>query len=341
MLNVFVFFLFFNIQKLIHELGHYLIAQRLGVNVREFGIGYRPRMLKLGNIKETMVTLNWLPIGSFIKMTDDTEDVQENFRAQSKRNRIGILAIGPIITLITCLVYVLPSVAIHTQSFLSGVPTPITGVNMVGEEATIAKMVIRSIGEGSPADTSGLELGDIIVGGDNIEFQYTGDVTAYIEQNRGQEIILHIDRNGQRIEIPVVPRENPPQGQGLVGFGFYYEREMEIVSLPPLRALSKGIDTTVWYFWKTITYPIDLIQHQIPFSQVISGSNEAMSYQIGLVYDEVTTDDQYNQTYALLGMLSIVLTSPLIFVSLISLMPIPGWDIWRILLIIFEKKNAS
>ena len=52
----------------IHEFGHFVVARRARVRVHEFGIGFPPRALILGKDKETVYTLNWLPIGGFVRL---------------------------------------------------------------------------------------------------------------------------------------------------------------------------------------------------------------------------------------------------------------------------------
>lgn len=52
---------------IIHELGHFVAAKMVGINVLEFGIGFPPRMMRLFTWRETEFTLNWLPIGGFVR----------------------------------------------------------------------------------------------------------------------------------------------------------------------------------------------------------------------------------------------------------------------------------
>src|ERR1700712_5735902 len=52
---------------LIHELGHFFAARLVGVTVLEFGIGFPPRLIKLFEQGGTEFTLNWLPIGGFVR----------------------------------------------------------------------------------------------------------------------------------------------------------------------------------------------------------------------------------------------------------------------------------
>lgn len=52
---------------IIHELGHFFAAKIVGINVLEFGIGFPPRVGRLFTWGETEFTLNWLPIGGFVR----------------------------------------------------------------------------------------------------------------------------------------------------------------------------------------------------------------------------------------------------------------------------------
>lgn len=64
-LAIFVFF----IVVFIHEMGHFLAARWSGVKVQEFGIGIPPRLMRVfRDRKGTEWTLNWLPIGGFVRL---------------------------------------------------------------------------------------------------------------------------------------------------------------------------------------------------------------------------------------------------------------------------------
>jgi regulator of sigma E protease len=52
---------------LIHELGHFLAARAVGIAILEFGIGFPPRLARLFRWRETDFTLNWLPLGGFVR----------------------------------------------------------------------------------------------------------------------------------------------------------------------------------------------------------------------------------------------------------------------------------
>ena len=58
----------------IHELGHFVTARLAGVRVLEFGLGFPPRAKVLRSHGETLYTLNWLPIGGFVRLEGEDGD---------------------------------------------------------------------------------------------------------------------------------------------------------------------------------------------------------------------------------------------------------------------------
>jgi regulator of sigma E protease len=70
--------LFFFVLVTIHEWGHFYFAKRAGILVREFAIGFGPRLFSFKH-GETRYTLRMLPIGGFVRMAgEDPEIVQIN-----------------------------------------------------------------------------------------------------------------------------------------------------------------------------------------------------------------------------------------------------------------------
>ena len=76
MTTILAFIIALLVLVIIHELGHFFAAKLFSVRVDEFGIGYPPRARKLFRWKGTDFTLNWLPLGGFVKIfgEEDEED---------------------------------------------------------------------------------------------------------------------------------------------------------------------------------------------------------------------------------------------------------------------------
>ncbi|MBO9607921.1 MAG: RIP metalloprotease RseP [Paenibacillaceae bacterium] len=74
--NVIQIVLMFFVLVTLHEWGHYYFAKRAGILVREFAIGFGPKLFSYKK-GETRYTLRLLPIGGFVRMAgEDPEIVQ-------------------------------------------------------------------------------------------------------------------------------------------------------------------------------------------------------------------------------------------------------------------------
>lgn len=71
-LGIIVAILMFSIIVILHEFWHFSAARIFGVRVEEFGLGIPPRAKKLFTDKKwTLFSLNWLPLGGFVKLTGE------------------------------------------------------------------------------------------------------------------------------------------------------------------------------------------------------------------------------------------------------------------------------
>ncbi len=162
---------------LIHEIGHYITARLLNVRVLEFGIGFPPRAKVLRTKGETLWTLNWLPIGGFVRMDGEDGDGADDPRAFSAKPlwvRLTILVAGVVMNV------VLAFVIFFAIALLA---SPVTGV-AVGQVET-----------GSPAAAAGLKPGDEIYGVAGERYEFFGrNVIDGLREHAGQTISLDIVR---------------------------------------------------------------------------------------------------------------------------------------------------
>jgi regulator of sigma E protease len=85
-IGILVAFIIFSIVVLIHEYGHFASARFFWVRVEEFGLGIPPRAKKLWRDKNwTLFSLNWLPIGGFVKLSWEQVVQFQLYDKQNKR----------------------------------------------------------------------------------------------------------------------------------------------------------------------------------------------------------------------------------------------------------------
>src|SRR6185369_5549585 len=86
----------------VHELGHFLVAKKLGVKVLRFSIGFGP-VLFSRRTAETEYAISAIPMGGYVKMLgeDDDDDIaalaepERAFSTQPVRRRGAIVFAGP------------------------------------------------------------------------------------------------------------------------------------------------------------------------------------------------------------------------------------------------------
>jgi len=175
----------------IHELGHFFTARLSNVRVLEFGIGFPPRAKVLRNKGETLYSLNWLPIGGFVKLEgeDGTDaDDPRSFSHQGLAKKLTILVAG-------VLMNVLLAVVIFTG--IAWLASPFVGVKFFEVQA------------GSPAAAAGLQPGEAIVAVDGQRYQFITGPTALngLRDRAGETIVLTIaDDAGAQRDVTVTLR---------------------------------------------------------------------------------------------------------------------------------------
>lgn len=199
LLGAITFFLVFIGMILVHEIGHFTAARLVKIDVEEFGFGIPPRMLTLFTWKGTKFTLNWLPLGGFIRLKgEDDPTVPGGMAASKPWRRLVVLLAGVTMNLLT---------AVFAYSILFskvGIPDQTTTV-IIGTE------------EGAPAALAGIEVGDRIVEFNGQQVTNTNELISLIHSNLGQPVDLLLDRNGESVEVTITPRTDWPEGSGPMG----------------------------------------------------------------------------------------------------------------------------
>ena len=194
---------------ILHEAGHFLFARRFGVKVEEFGIGYPPRIFSFKK-NEVIYSINAIPFGGFVKIVE--HDGPNSFSSKSLGKRTIILLAGVVNNALIAFL-------LFTILFSIGMPT--FALPEAYKQDIPSAVTIREIEKDSPASLAGLESGDVILGMERLDSFYEttsiGDVQDKTKEFQGKEIQLIIQREGESIEIGIIPRESPPEGKGYLG----------------------------------------------------------------------------------------------------------------------------
>jgi regulator of sigma E protease len=233
----------------IHEFGHFLVARRAKVRVHEFGIGFPPRAKVLGNDGETTYTLNWLPIGGFVRLEGEEgeSDDPRSFVRQPLSTRLVILVAGVVMNLV---------LAFLIFAFIAAVSDP------------VARVRIGAVQPGSPAEQAGLqggqaigqddegraiydESGDLILAIDGQVFPVFDSMDVpdaplrYLRDRPGQPVTLTVrDAAGTERQVPVTLRVPGPD-EGPLGILAHPRLVQEETQNDALTAIRIGADRTL------------------------------------------------------------------------------------------------
>lgn len=204
-----------------HEFGHFITAKKFGVRVLEFGFGIPPKIWgkKIG---QTLVSINWLPIGGFVRLfgEDEVDDKvlksKDSFAAQPVWQRIAIVIAGVVMNLL--LAVALFYIVLAAEGFKEKIPL-LTSYNFVGvNQVNESLILIGAISPDSPAAQAGINPGDRVVAINGNKLQDSKQLIDFTKQHAGEKITLTLaDEQDKTRNVEVVPRVNPPAGQGPLG----------------------------------------------------------------------------------------------------------------------------
>lgn len=327
--SILIFIITLLVLVLIHEFGHFLVAKRFGIKVLEFGFGIPPRIWgkKIG---ETIYSINWLPLGGFVRLLgeDEEEGLKTNkkdlknskdFRAKSVWQRIIVVVAGVSMNLV--LAWMLFYIVIIAQNFRIIYPVLEPGV------------YIAQVQNDFPAYAAGIKSGEKLVSIDNQKISDIDQAKKLIKAKNGQAVNLVLgDSDGNNLQTVSVTPKKLPNGETLIGVVFspipfrQYSR--------PLEKVFSGI-TYSWDLTKLTFAGFGRLAQEIVFGQ-FGQVSKSVSGPVGLA---VITNDILSS-----GNLAMVILPYLWFVGVISLtlaifnvLPIPALDGGRLFFLLLES----
>lgn len=259
----------------------------------------------------TLYTVNAVPFGGFARMLGEEDPTfPGSLASKGKLVRIAVLAGGAVMNLL---------VAILFFAFAFGIGGPV--------EADPPNALISQVVAGTPAEAAGLQAGDIVVMVDSTPVETPEGLITYIDSHLGQEVVLTVERDGQTQKIAVVPRVNPPEGQGAIGL--VLGSRTVIKRYPWYEALWQGARYTVYLTVYVITVPVQLIQGLIPTDLARPVGPVGVGRLVGDAVQYSLDTGWWFPVMQMMGALSVAL-------AVTNLLPLPGLDGGRILFVLVE-----
>jgi regulator of sigma E protease len=245
---------------LFHELGHFLVAKRVGVGVLKFSIGFGPKLIgrRLGR---TDYVISAIPLGGFVKMVGedpdeqvDAEDQKIAFQQQALWKRMAIVGAGPGANI----VFAFLAFSLVFAIYGARVPT---------DTAKVGGVI-----ENMPAAAAGLRAGDLVTAVNGTPVSQWEKLSETIRASGGNPITLQVQREGSTLEIQLTPEAKPDRNMFGETLGTAYvigiERGFDQEQVGPLIAVWMGAKQTAWWVETLLLSVAKMFQGRIPAKDI-------------------------------------------------------------------------
>ncbi len=178
---------------IVHEMGHFFAARRNGVEVEEFGIGFPPRAKLLKKVNGTEYTLNWLPLGGFVKLKgeNDSDKRKGSFGAASLKTKVKVMVAGVAMNMLAAFflftviaLFGMPKSSLERLPFYDKQQFTVASDTKFIKNDTLANYVAPD----SPAAAAGLEIGDKVVSIAGEPIDSAQELRDIVANKHGQEV---------------------------------------------------------------------------------------------------------------------------------------------------------
>lgn len=302
----------------LHEFGHFALAKKFGVKVKEFGLGYPPRIFGK-EIRGTLYSLNLIPFGAFVRFPEESEPQEEAKFSQQPIYKRMIIALGGVASF-----WLIAAMLLGLVFFL--------GARLTIDDETKGNLVaprvqVIAISAKSPAAIADLRPGDAILSlesnKEKKEVTKVKEVQEFTDRHLGQTVILSIERGKEIRTVSLMPRSAPPEGEGPIGIAL---ARTAIQRFPWYACLWQGISTTI-----SLTGSIG-IGYFLALKNVFLGlpSGVEVMGPVGIVH-LVSQVGQLGLTY-----LAQFIALISIYMAIFNILPIPVADGGKVALLIIE-----
>ena len=333
----------------VHELGHFVTAKLFGIKVTEFGFGFPPRIFGIRR-GETVYSVNWLPLGGFVKMVGEEDPTEpRSFARQPPGKRAVVLVAGSFMNLVV-------PVVIFTVLLMLPHDTLVGGNVMIG-----------TVAPGSPAQEAGLRAGDTIlqVNGENVSSP--GELVDRVKSSLDVPTELTV-RRGAMISglgsspefavnevVTLVPRAEPPRYRVVeqvadpatevsAADARRYDLDLEVgdtmVQGPvgvTIGLVNPRIESTTDPIWAAVPRSFTTIWDVLVFTKnglsegLSTGTNPGLAGPVGIAQATGEIVDE-------LGIMWVLQLTALLSISLgiINILPIPALDGGRLTFVVLE-----
>lgn len=297
----------FGLLVLIHELGHFVMAKKTGMLVREFAIGFGPKLISR-KVGETVYSIRCVPLGGFNDIAGmdpgDDEAGERSYYRKPILHRMAVIVAGAAMNLI------LPLFLFWGIIYFTGIYAP------------SPEPVLGEVMADTPASRAGLKNGDRILSMDGQEITSWQDFSTLIKDGAGHSYRVVFERAGERQETTLTPEYNERAQRALIGV----RGDVIVEQVGAVKAFSLAVRRNVLIIGRMIS----------GLGEIISGEAAGdVSGPIGVV--------QMTGEMAHAGMLPLINFTALLSLNLgiVNLLPIPALDGGHIVVLLLEALRGK
>ena len=205
LMGIIAFVILLPVIVFVHEFGHFLFARINGVRVESFSIGFGPSLFSWTDKHNTVWKVSAVPLGGYVKMLGQSDtpesskekakkskkltakDRAESFEFKKRYQKASIVFAGPFFN------FVFGFLVFFSLYFFTG----------ISNTSTVVMEVIKD----SPAYTSGIKAGDVILSIDGESVKNSRKISNLIKKSNGKKIIVKVKRDDKDLSISVTPEK--------------------------------------------------------------------------------------------------------------------------------------
>ncbi len=318
--TIILFVIVLSLLVFVHELGHFLMARKMGMKVEEFGFGFPPRLwgVKKG---DTLYSINWIPLGGFVKIKGESGDhkhANDSFASKKPWQRFLVLIAGVAMNIVLAAV-------LFSIGYMIGLPAIVDDTLSRSARVADHELMVMQVVDESPAAVAGVVAGDVLVSIDGRVFTTDADARDYMHKNAGDGVSVvvqtreDIARTYELSSTYLEAFDTEAVGIAFVSTG--------LVSYPFFQAIGQGI-----YATGQMTYEVGRAFYVLIRDLIVT--QEVAVELSGPVGIAVMTGE-----VAARGLVYLIQFTALLSINLaiINIFPFPALDGGRILFLIIEK----
>jgi len=318
MLTPIVFILLIALFVIVHETGHFLAAKRNGIGIEEFAFGFPPRLWSK-KLKETIYSLNLIPLGGYVKLHgEDKARDSKSYAAKSVWSRFKVVTAGVLMNLFLGYILLVVYFSLGGSPLVADASKYSSWLKYSEKYPLVINVTDNSLGS-----KLGIKSGDVILEINGQKISSAQEFSAFTARNPNKEFVMKIKRENEEIGFQgLIPEVD---GRGMIGLeitDFYSKIKLHFWAVPLMAAVDfYSILVLIFYFFGNLI--LSLFHKAKPLGGVV-----------GPVGVYVVTKEAISLGFLYVLRLAILLT---INLAIINFIPFPALDGGKALFLAVEK----